>query len=98
MIIDPDFPDHWKTRYLIDLLDGDEAAPMYLIRLWAHCQNRRTNTFSNIGEAAIKAICRYAGEPYEIVSALQHTGFITITDDVLTVCGWDEYNSSLIAN
>jgi len=98
MIIDPDFPDHWKTRFLIDLLDGDEAAPMYLIRMWAHCQNRRSHTFSDICPAAVKAICRYCGEPEEIVSALEQTGFIVLSDGVLTVCGWDEYNSSLIAN
>ena len=45
MIVDPDFLDHWKTRVLVDMLGGDELAPVYVIRLWAHCQNRKQSIF-----------------------------------------------------
>lgn len=45
MIVDPDFLDHWKTRVLVDMLGGDELAPVYVIRLWAHCQNRKQSVF-----------------------------------------------------
>ena len=45
MIVDPDLFEHWRTRMLADLLGGDEMTPLYLIRLWAHCQLRRNDTF-----------------------------------------------------
>ncbi len=49
MIIDPDFPDHWKTRMLVGALNNDETAPVYLLRLWGHCQNRRQSEGAPIG-------------------------------------------------
>lgn len=98
MIIDPDFPDHWKTRMLVDLLDGDEAAPIYLIRIWAHCQNRRIASFENLPPAALKALCRYPGHSNKLESALATSGFVRRDGLSLYVCGWQEYNASLIAN
>jgi hypothetical protein len=98
MIVDPDFPNHWKTRMLVDLLDGDEAAPVYLIRLWAHCQNRRTSTFENLPQAALKALCRFPGHSNKFESSLVASGFVRREGGTLIVCGWDEYNASLIAN
>lgn len=97
MIVDPDFPDHWKTRMLVDLLDGDEAAPVYLIRLWAHCQNRKTSTFA-LPSAALKALCRFPGHANKLESSLAASGFVRREGDTLIVCGWSEYNASLIAN
>lgn len=98
MIVDPDFADHWKTRLLVDLL-GDEAAPVYLLRLWAHCQNRRTSRFANITPVALKALCRFPGAAELIESSLFSAGFIRRgADQSLIVHQWDEYNSSLIAN
>lgn len=98
MIVDPDFPDHWKTRMLVDLLDSDEAAPVYLIRLWAHCQNRRISTFENLPSAALKALCRYPGHSNKLESALATSGYVRREGLMLHVCAWDEYNASLIAN
>ena len=98
MIVDPDFPDHWKTRMLVDALDGDEAAPVYLLRLWAHCQNRRTAAFENLPQAALKALCRFPGHPNKLESSLAASGFVRREDQILIVVGWEEYNASLIAN
>lgn len=98
MIVDPDFPDHWKTRMLVDLLGGDEAAPVYLIRLWAHCQNRRIATFENLPHAALKALCRYPGHSNKLESALATSGFVRREGAFLHVLAWEEYNASLIAN
>jgi uncharacterized phage protein (TIGR02220 family) len=98
MIIDPDFLDHWKTRMLVDMLDGDENAPLCVIRLWAHCQNRREWNFEGLSARALKAICRYTRESGELINALKESSFISIEDGVLTVNGWEEYNASLIAN
>lgn len=98
MIVDPDFPDHWKTRMLVDALDGDEAAPVYLLRLWAHCQNRRTAAFDNLPQTALKALCRFPGHSNKLESSLAASGFVRREDQTLIVVGWEEYNASLIAN
>lgn len=99
MIIDPDFADHWKTRVLVDLLGADEAAPVYLIRLWAHCQLRRAWVFNGVTPAALKAICRYQGDAGAFDAAMVESGFVSRdATGTLTVVGWDEYNASLIAN
>ncbi|RYD18224.1 MAG: hypothetical protein EOP88_23390 [Verrucomicrobiaceae bacterium] len=98
MIVDPDFPDHWKTRLLVELLGGDELAPLYLIRLWAHCQNRRASTFENLPPLALKALCRYPGLPAALESALADAGFVRRENQTLTVVGWEDYNATLVAN
>lgn len=97
MIVDPDFPDHWKTRLLVDCLDGDAAAPVYVLRLWAHCQNRRTHIFHNITTAALKALCRYPGHPNKLEAGLSASGFVRRAAGVLIVHEWERYNASLIA-
>lgn len=86
MIIDPDMPDHWKTRMLVDLLGGDELAPIYLIRLWGHCQNRKKCEFDSLPPAAVKAICRFPGAPEALNDALIECGFIERDDKRLIVC------------
>lgn len=99
MIVDPDFFDHWKTLLLIEELDGDPAAPLYVLRLWAHCQNRRQSHFTEFSEKALKALCRYSGHPQKLVAGLAAAGYISFSPDgELVVLGWDEYNSKLLAN
>ncbi|SAK48265.1 hypothetical protein AWB79_01271 [Caballeronia hypogeia] len=83
---------------LVDLLGGDEVAPVYVIRLWAHCQQRRTSVFDSLPTAALRAICRYVGDAQAFENALLDAGFISRIDSKLTVTGWDEYNASLLAN
>lgn len=97
MIIDPDFPDHWKTRMLVGLLDGDEASGMYVIRLWGHCQMRRQWRFANLSPEALKALCRFPGHANKLDASLSTSGFIRREAGDLVVCGWDDYNASLIA-
>lgn len=82
---------------LVDLLDGDEAAPVYLLRLWAHCQNRKTHVF-DIPQAALKALCRFPGHSNKLESSLAASGFIRRNGPSLTVLNWDEYNASLVAS
>lgn len=98
MIIEPDFVDHWKTRLLVGLLGDDELAPIYLIRLWAHCQQRKSSSFVSLPTAGIKAICRYQGAAPTLEEALIGSGFAARDGAALQVLGWDEYNASLIAN
>ena len=97
MIVDPDFVDHWKTRMLVGSLDGDEVAPLYVLRLWAHCQNRRQWEFDNVSTEALKALCHFSGQANKLESSLVASGFIRRDGRTLIISGWDEYNSSLIA-
>lgn len=97
MIVDPDFTEHWKTRMLVGLLEGDEAAPVYVLRLWAHCQNRKQSVFQNLHAEALKALCRFPGPANKLASSLVASGFIRLCDDNLEVLNWAEYNASLVA-
>lgn len=98
MIVEPDFLDHWKTQLLIEELGGEPSAPLYVLRLWAHCQNRKTSRF-NIPTKALKAICRFSGDADELLAALVESGFIQVEESgELFVLGWDERNSKLLAN
>jgi len=97
MIVTPDFADHWKTRLLVELL-SDEAAPMYVLRLWAHCQNRKTHVFHNLTMQALKALCRFSGRAEDLEAALLGAGFVRHEAGAMVVHQWDEYNAALIAN
>lgn len=82
---------------LVNLLD-DAAAPVYVLRLWAHCQNRKTDTFQNLQSEALKALCHFPGQANKLESSLVASGFIRRLDSGdLQVHGWAEYNAPLIA-
>jgi len=98
MIVEPDFLTHWKTQMLIDELDGDKLSPLYLIALWAHCQQRKSETFHNMAPNALKSICRYEGEASKLRSALERCGWIEVQGEAVTVHGWAETNGKLVAN
>lgn len=97
MIIEPDFPDHWKTQMLIGLTQ-DKAAPMMVIRLWGHCQQRRCWVFTDLSSNALKAITRGDGDAEKIMSALVECGFIKKKGSQLIVHEWDTVNASLVRN
>ena len=98
MIISPDFLDHWKTQLLVDKLGGDQSAPLRVIRLWSHCQNRRKNIFPAMTSATLKAVCHYLGDADQLESAMLEAGFLRRDGDTLIVHEWDQYNASLFAN
>ena len=95
MIIEPDFLDHWKTRLLMRLLDT-EAAPNYVIRLWSHCQTRKTNKFPEWSPEILASVCRWPGDADQFWSAMMQT-FCRSEDGHLIAHEWDEVNASLIA-
>lgn len=95
MIVETDFLTHWKTRMLVAEL-GDKSAPLYVLALWLHCQQRKTDTFDCLSLGAIKAICQC--EHDGILEALEKCGFIHIEGDKIVVHGWAETNAQLIAN
>lgn len=96
MIVDPDFLDHWRTRMVVDALDDDEMAPLCILRLWAHCQARKSDRFE-MPTAGLKAQCRYKGDAQKFEQALSEAGFVERDGKELHVLGWAEQNASLIA-
>lgn len=96
MIVDPDFMDHWRTRMLAGLLGNDEMAPIYVLRLWAHCQNRRKWVFE-LPAAALQGICHHAGDAAAFEAAMEQSGFTKRRGSDIEVVGWAEYNAALIA-
>ena len=96
MIVDPDFLDHWRTRMLVDALGGDESAPLYVIRVWAHCQQRRGDSFA-MPAAGLRALCRAPCGADEFEAAMVAAGFIERNGQFINVPKWSEKNASLIA-
>lgn len=101
MIVEPDFPDHWKTQLLIQLT-GDPAAPMLIIRLWAFCQQRRAWRFSDLSNEALAAVCRWKEEPEALRKALIAARFLDVyEEDTVTwleVHDFAEVNSKMTSN
>jgi len=96
MIIAPDFLDHWKTRMLCDVL-GDPTAPLAILRLWAHCQNRKTDCIDGYSPEKLKAICRWPGDAERLHQAMTSAEWIHVAEGTMTVHGFREYNATLFA-
>ncbi len=84
MIVDPDFLDHWRTGMVSDAL-GDTMAPMYILRLWAHCQERKSDTFT-MPTRGLKAQCKFPGDAQVFEAALIDAGFVERDGDTVKVC------------
>lgn len=95
MIVDPDFFDHWRTRMVADMLQ-DQLAPVYIMRLWAHCQNRKGDVF-DIPAAGLKALCQFPGAAPDLEDALIAAEYIARDGLTVTVTGWAEKNAALLA-
>jgi hypothetical protein len=95
VIVDPDFLDHWRTGMVADAM-GDPLAPLYILRLWAHCQERKSDTFV-MPARGLKAQCKCPGDADTFEEALIEAGFLERQGDSVRVLGWAEKNASLIA-
>lgn len=95
MIVEPDFLDHWKTRMLARLLK-DERAPIYVIRLWAHCQQRKTDRFTGWNPDVLASVCRWDSDGSTLWDAMGKT-FLEIDGEDVVVHGWADTNASLIS-
>lgn len=95
MIVDPDFMDHWRTGMVADAI-GDPMAAIYILRLWAHCQDRKSDTFV-MPTAGLKAQCKCPAPADVFEQALVDAGFVSRDGDTITVLGWAEKNASLLA-
>ena len=95
MIVEIDFLEHWKTRLLVRLL-GTESAPLHVIRLWAHCQSRKTDRFADWKPAVLASVCRWEGDAQIFWDAMLQT-FCRMEGEDLVAHDWAEANKSLIA-
>ena len=96
MIVEPDFLEHWKTRLLVRLL-GTEEAPLCVIRLWAHCQHRKTDRFTGWEPDVLASVCRWAGPAQTLWDSMLKTGFARIEEGVFIAHGWADCNASLVS-
>lgn len=96
MIVEPDFLNHWKTQMLCDLLGNDALGPIYLLRLWGHCQNRKSWEFE-LSANAIRAICQFQGDAQKLEDSMIESGWLERNGDSIIVTGWADCNASLIA-
>lgn len=77
-------------------LTQDKAAPLMMIRIWGHCQLRKTHVFNDLTPNALKAICRWEGDPDRLMGILLECGFIKKNGTQVVVHQWDEVNNYLI--
>ncbi len=75
---------------------GDPMAAIYILRLWAHCQDRKSDTFV-MPTAGLKAQCKCPAPAEVFEKALIDAGFLTRDGDTISVNGWAAKNASLIA-
>ena len=100
MIVESDFLDHWKTQMLITTLN-DPLAPCYLIRLWAHCQQRKEYCFDSakLTPAILKAITRSTSDKQALWDGFMEVGFLDLHEDgTVEAHGFFDTNSQLCVN
>lgn len=96
MIVEPDFLDHWKTRLLIELTENP-AAPLMVLRLWAHCQQRKKWKFDGLEYSHLRCICHTDMDGSELERALIESKFVEKNGEVLVIHDWDKSNRMLIS-
>lgn len=95
MIVQPDFPEHWKTRQLVQLT-GDDSSPLAVIRLWAHCQSNRRWRFPNMTKEQLASVCKWDHRKPPCHVALVKAGFVEkMTPKGFVAHQWDEHNGQL---
>lgn len=97
MIIEPDFLDHWKTQMLIGLTH-DKSSPLLVIRLWAHCHQRKAWIFPEMSNEALKAVCRWEGEADRLRGLLTECGFLDKESECIRVHEWEVVNYVMVRN
>jgi hypothetical protein len=98
MIVEIDFFEHWKTRALV-AKTGCKESPLWLLRLWAHCQARKCSSF-DLSADTLKSICcvpsKLKGSDW--FSILKECQFIDGDENAWSVHDWESHNSQLIKN
>lgn len=98
MIVEPDFPDHWKVKLLVSLT-GQKHAPIAVIRLWAHCQQRKAWVFPAYTDQILASITCWDCDLVSAWDALLQAGWIDLLPGGgFEVHQWSEVNAKLLAN
>lgn len=95
MIVQPDFPDHWKTKLLIRLAGGGVDSILCLLRFWGHCHKRRKWEFDKLTPEILALICYWPGDPQIWWDAMTQT-FIDVHPNKWVAHDWDVFNSALL--
>ena len=99
MIIETDFPDHWKTQLLVKRC-GPEAV-LCLLRIWAHCQLRKTGVLVGLSHDVFEAIAKWQGEEKLFYKTLAECRFSELGDEetpTITMHEFEIVNSKLVRN
>lgn len=97
MIVSPDFLDEWKMTELQESLDRDPAAPVYVLRLWAHCQQKKAWEFEDIPAMSLRSICKAPHDSRKFFDAMVSASYVVPKGAGFAVPGWAELNAQLIA-
>lgn len=96
MIVQPDFPEHYKTHKLI-AITNDPSAPLAVIRFWGYCHTSRRWEFPDMTPSQLDAICRWGERKPACHVALIKAGFVDrIEPKGFAAHDWQEYNRQLI--
>jgi len=96
MIIETDFLDHWKTQLLVEKT-GMLHAPLFLLRLWGHCQARRKWQFQNLTTEGLAKLCHWTGDALQFKNILIECKFVhEKKEGILAVHDWEVSNAMLI--
>lgn len=97
MIVEPDFFGHWKTKMMLNLT-GDPSCPLLVLKLWAHCQQRKAWVFPHMNNETLKAVCDWKGDPSDLRSLLEECEWIEKGTLGITVHQWEVVNAALVKN
>lgn len=100
MIIDPDFVDHWKWHSIAADLDAEHSDVVTMIlRIWSHCQQRKSDRFPRLSNKALATLCRFTGDPDALFSSMETHGLLRrAPDGELVVEKWADHNAKLLAD
>lgn len=85
---------------LTDLLGGDPQAPVYVIRLWSHCNMKKGWQFPELPADILRAICK-AGQQHKpglFFDSMMRAGFVAENGSGFDVPTFAEHNAQLLAN
>lgn len=69
-----------------------------LLRLWAHCQQRKASRFDKMTPLTLAAICEWQGDPEWLMETLEEVGFVDREGSQVVAHDWDEANAKLVRN
>lgn len=82
---------------LATALGCDPLAPLYVLRLWSWCQNRKSWQFPDLTASALRGICKAQHEPELLIEAMVSAGYVERMGAGFSSSAWATLNAQLIA-